>query len=131
MPQGCRVFILQQAKQRGRLRALLSKCGYGITPSDGRQVAIRFFMNGPCVMLVDARAGSRREVDEAVRLARIAGVPIIAVGEHTNDAIRGAHHMLSEGCDEVALMATVEVACYGHDHRREDAAAPTEAIEAA
>lgn len=127
MPQGCRVFILQQAKRRGRLRSLLSKCGYGITPSDGREVAIRFFMKGPCVMLVDAQAGSKREIDEAVRFARIAGVPIIAVGDRRGDAIRGVHHTLSEACDEVALMATVELACYGHVHRGEKASARTHA----
>lgn len=118
VPQGCRVFLLQQAKRRGSLlRSLLSKCGYGITPSDGREAASRFFMNGPCVMLVDAAAGSSRRIDDAVRLARIAGIPIITVGERPSGPIPGAHHRLSGSCDDVALVATVEVACYGHDHR--------------
>jgi hypothetical protein len=118
VPQGCRVFVLQQAKRRGSLlRSLLSKCGYGITPSDGRETASRFFMNGPCVMLVDAAAGSSRRIDEAVRLARIAGIPIIAVGEKPGGPIPEAQHRLSGSCDDVALVAAVEVACYGHDHR--------------
>jgi hypothetical protein len=82
-------------------------------------------MNGPCVMLVDAAAGSSRRIDEAVRLARIAGIPIIAVGEKPGGPIPGAHHRLSGSCDDVALVATVEVACYGHDHRgREEPSRP-------
>jgi hypothetical protein len=128
VPQGCRVFLLQQAKRRGSLlRALLSKCGYGITPSDGREAAVRFFTNGPCVMLVDAAAGS---IDEAVRLARIAGIPIIAVGERPSGPIPGAHHRLSGSCDDVALVATVEVACYGHDHRGREAPSRPELVPA-
>lgn len=125
MPQGCRVFLLQQAKPRGSLlRALLSKCGYGITRSDGRETATRFFTNGPCVMLVDAAAGSSPRIDEAVRLARIAGIPIIAVGEKPGGPIPGAHHRLSGSCDDVALVATVELACYGHDHREREPSRP-------
>jgi hypothetical protein len=121
VPQGCRVFLLQQAKRRGSLlKSFLSKCGYGITPSDGREAATRFFTNGPCVMLVDAEAGRSRRIDEAVRLARIAGIPIIAIGERPGGPIPGAHHRLSGTCDDVALVATVEVACYGHDHRGEE-----------
>jgi hypothetical protein len=78
-------------------------------------------MNGPCVMLVDAAAGSSRRIDEAVRLARIAGIPVITVGEKPDWPIPGAHHRLSGSCDDVALVATVELACYGHDHQGREA----------
>ncbi len=101
------------------MSALLADCGYGITRSGGREVASSLFLNAPCVMLLDvSAAGGSERLDQAVRLARIAGIPIIAVGGAPDCGIRGLHARLSGTCDDVALVAAVEVACYGHDHGR-------------
>lgn len=122
MPRGCRVLLLQQSERRDRLRSL-SRCGYRITPSEGGDLPLRLFATGACVLVLDPAATGVKPED-AVRLARIAGIPVIALGAAPAGTVRGADQRLPAGCDDVTLVAAVEVACYGHDHEREDAAAP-------
>jgi hypothetical protein len=73
------------------------------------------------VVLIDPSADLRRE--DAVRLARIAGVPVIALGGALPGGVPGLDQRLPAACDDVALVAAVEVACFGHDHEREEQAA--------
>jgi hypothetical protein len=105
------------------VRSLLSECGYGITPSDGSDLAPRLFASGACVLLVDL-AATGGKMDDVVRLARIAGVPVVALGGSTAGPMPGVEQRLSAPCDDVALVAAIEVSCFGHDHGREDAPAP-------
>lgn len=118
MPRRCRILLLQPSDRRARLRWLLTKCGYAATPSDGRDLPLRLFARGACVVLIDPAADVRRE--DAVRLARIAGVPVIALGGALPGGMPGVDQRLPAACDDVVLVAAVEVACFGHDHEREE-----------
>ncbi len=122
MPRRCRVLLLQPSDRRARLRWLLTKCGYATTPCDGGDLPLRLFATGACVLLIDPSSpGDRRE--DAVRLARIAGVPVIALGGPLHGRSSGVDQRLPAACDDVALVAALEVACFGHEHEEHDAAA--------
>lgn len=115
------MLLLQRSGRHDRLRSL-SRCGYRITPSEGGDLPLRLFATGACVLVLDPAAAGVK-LEDAVRLARVAGIPVIAL-DAAAGAVRGVDQRLPAGCDDVTLVAAVEVACYGHDHEREEAAAP-------
>lgn len=122
MPRRCRVLLVQPADRRERLRTLLWSCGYEAMSSDGHDLPFHLFAIGACAMLLDPSMPSKAE--DAVRLARVAGVPVVALGAAMQEGVPGVEQRLPTAADDVTIVAAVEVACFGHDHEREEREEP-------
>jgi hypothetical protein len=118
MPRRCRVLLVQPTERRARLRSLLWSCGYEATSSEGDDLPLQLFATGACAMLLDPSMTSRPE--DAARLARIAGVPVVSLGGAMPGGISGVDQRLPAAADDVTVVAAVEVACFGHDHEHEE-----------
>ncbi len=120
MPTGCRVLLVEDEKApRLPIRDLLSDSGYvTTTATEGADLPGKYADSLPCVVLLNllpAKASGARLLDIVRASPRTAGLPVIAIGGVPRE-LGGVAMALGRPLEPVALIAAVEVACYGHHH---------------
>jgi DNA-binding response OmpR family regulator len=123
MPYGCRVLLIEDEKAiRLPVARVLSQSGYvTITPGEGLE-ALRLKLGPlPCLIILNTaspKSGGTRWLGIVRADPRTAGLPVITISSQAAPKrLEGVDIALGRPLEAVALIAAVEVACYGHEHR--------------
>jgi DNA-binding response OmpR family regulator len=130
MPLGCRVLLIEDERAvRLPVAKVLSRSGYvPIVPGSGFDTLRLKLGPLPCLIILNIaspKAGGTRWLGMVRADPRTAGLPVITISSQAAPSrLEGVDIALGSPLETVSLIAAVEVACYGHDHRSAPQHAP-------